>query len=273
MANLFIFNQDGSKTAVTKEQLITLVQSGRLTPDSQIEILGRVVKVSKVRELKPYLNAANGVGSETTPPPQAPEPAPPLATSVPETSQTSFAETDFSDIIPPITPSTNNASSNAPPPNFIQDAPSTSFAPSAPPAVAPKIPIAFDFGLEASSFVDTKTVRDITRRRLGAAWYLYWIPIALSCVTLVSYGIKDVVSYINVFRVFAFWEATKIFLIHFGTFIAAVLAAGLEFIIARWVYEFFTMILVDNPVRRELYHAEQIKVQRELVDLLKSISK
>ena len=59
MANLFIVKPDGSKTLVTKEQLVTFAQGGWINPDSQIEVLGRIVSASKIVELRPYFDAKN----------------------------------------------------------------------------------------------------------------------------------------------------------------------------------------------------------------------
>ena len=78
MANIYILNTDGSKTPVTKDQVIALAQSGKLTSETKLEVLGRVVPVSKVKELRQYL---------PTPPPQVPELVSPGFSSSPAPTQ------------------------------------------------------------------------------------------------------------------------------------------------------------------------------------------
>ena len=85
MANLYILNADGSKTPATKDQVIALAQSGKLTLDTRLEVLGRVVPVSKVKELRQYF--------PTTPPPvQVPEFVSPGGSSASATSQSVEAQ-------------------------------------------------------------------------------------------------------------------------------------------------------------------------------------
>ena len=130
MANLFIVKPDGSKTLVTKEQLVTFAQGGWINPDSQIEVLGRIVSASKIVELRPYFDAKKQEKSEQAPPQEEPDP---ISSTAPETVEDEFSEQtskedspsyvsplesekpqknpDMSGVIPQLAPLPTNASS------------------------------------------------------------------------------------------------------------------------------------------------------------------
>ncbi|MBQ9371148.1 MAG: hypothetical protein IJU03_03055 [Thermoguttaceae bacterium] len=51
MAKIFIVHPNGAKTLVTREQMVELALKGQITPESQLEVIGRVVPARKIKEL------------------------------------------------------------------------------------------------------------------------------------------------------------------------------------------------------------------------------
>ena len=58
-----IIKPDGTKYPATREQLLQLAKSGVITPDTKVEVLGRIVSARKIQELAPIFQAR---GYQTT---------------------------------------------------------------------------------------------------------------------------------------------------------------------------------------------------------------
>lgn len=178
MANLFIVNSDGSKTLVTKEQLVTFAQSGRINADSQVEVLGRVVAASKIKDLKPYFEAYESLTSGTT---SASEPAPKETPSVPEETSNDETKTPTTDadIYGVASPPPSATDSSVPPIGASAMIPPSRTETT---STNTNIPAALDDSAEVSSIVDKKRVKTMARKRLGVFFFL--CPVLVGLATL-----------------------------------------------------------------------------------------
>ena len=170
MANIFILGPDGSKTLVTKDQLVTFAQSGKINADSHVEVLGRVVLASKIKELKPFFETHDSLTSETS---SATEPAQKEAPSAPEetTPADSTSTSTDADIYDVATPPPSAPDSSVPPIGASAMIPPSSMKTS---SMNTNIPAALDDTVEVSPIVDTKRVKRFCKKRLGFLFYLYW---------------------------------------------------------------------------------------------------
>lgn len=119
MNSIMIIKPDGTKYPATREQLLQLAKSGVITPDTKVEVQGRIVSARKIQNLVPIFEErerqilTRGTNTASTEPsltelPSAPFPTPPpIDNAVPENSP------PRSDIAPMKSPSNDSTTDPA----------------------------------------------------------------------------------------------------------------------------------------------------------------
>lgn len=64
MNSIMIIKPDGTKYPATREQLLQLAKSGVITPDTKVEVLGRIVSARKIQELASIFKARGAQAEE-----------------------------------------------------------------------------------------------------------------------------------------------------------------------------------------------------------------